>query len=129
MRANHKLAMALLAGIALGISGATAMRAGQAKPAPGYMIAEVEVTDPAGMRQYGQKVPETLSPFPHQYVVRGGKTIPLEGEPPKGIVIIQFDSLEQAKAWYDSPAYAEVKPLRLAAAKSRAFLAEGPAPQ
>jgi len=105
------------------------IRAQQVKVAPGYIIAEVEVTDPATIQKYVAKLPETLAPFNHHYVVRGGKTQSLEGEPPKGIVIIAFDSVEKAREWYESPAYEAIKPLRLSAAKSRLFIAEGTGPE
>jgi uncharacterized protein (DUF1330 family) len=129
MKMNHKLTLTLLAGVLLGGVGVKAIVAQQAKVAPAYVIAEVEVTDPATMAKYGEKVPATLAPFNHHYVVRGGKSQSLEGEPPKGIVVIAFDSVQKAREWYDSPAYAAIKPLRQNAAKSRIFIAEGVAPQ
>jgi uncharacterized protein (DUF1330 family) len=129
MKANYKLAVAVLAGVSIGVAGATAIHAQQAKVPPGYFIAEVEVTDPATMQKYGEKVPETLAPFHHGYLVRDGKPQSLEGEPPKGIVVIAFDSVEKAREWYDSPAYDAIKPLRQSAAKSRIFIAKGLAPQ
>jgi uncharacterized protein (DUF1330 family) len=126
---NPKLLLAVLLGIAIGVAGAEALRAQQAKVAPGYVIAEVEVTDPATMQKYGEKVPETLAPFNHRYVVIGGKPQSMEGEAPKTIVIIAFDSVQKAREWYDSPTYAAIKPLRLSAAKTRLFIAEGIAPE
>ena len=129
MKAHRKLALAVLFGIAIGIVAATAIPARQVKPAPGYIIAEVEVTDPATLQGYGAKVPETLAPFNHQYIIRGGKTKSLEGEPPRGIIMIAFDSVEKAQAWYDSPAYDAIKPIRLRSAKSRIFIAEGVPPK
>ena len=75
---------------------------------------------------------ETLTPFNGHYhfVVRGGKTESLDGDaPPKGIVVIQFDSSEQAHAWYNSPAYAAIRPVRQAATKGRMFIVEGVAIQ
>jgi len=49
---------------------------------------------------------------------------------PKGfIVVIGFDSVEKAREWYDSPAYAAIKPFRQSSTKSRIFIAEGVAPQ
>jgi uncharacterized protein (DUF1330 family) len=129
MKANLKLVLAALVGVSIGAVCATVIHAQQVKVAPGYFIAEVEVTDPATAQKYGEKVPETLAPFNHHYVVRGGKTQSLEGEPPKQIVIIAFDSVEKAREWYDSPAYATIKPLRLSAATSRVFIAEGIAPE
>jgi uncharacterized protein (DUF1330 family) len=130
MKANHKLALAVLAGVTIGVAGATAIHAQQEKVAPGYVIAEVNVTDLATMQKYGEKVPDTLAPFNHHYVVRGGKTDSLEDDPPNGhIVIIAFDSVAKAHEWYDSPAYQAIKPIRQSAAKSRIFIAEGVAAQ
>ena len=129
MKTNHKLALAVLAGASIGVAGARTIHAQQVKAPPAYVIAEVDVTDPATMQKYGEKVPETLAPFEHHYVVRGGKTQSLEGEPPKRIIVTAFDSADQARAWYDSPAYAAIKPIRQSAAKSRIFIAEGLSPQ
>jgi len=70
-----------------------------------------------------------LAAFNHHYVVRGSKTQSLEGEPPKGVVVIAFDSVEKAREWYDSPAYAAIRPIRQRAARSRIFIVEGLVPQ
>ena len=49
---------------------------------------------------------------------------------PKGfIVVIGFDSVEKARAWYDSPDYAAIRPFRQSSTKSRIFIAEGVAAQ
>lgn len=130
MKTNYKLALAVLAGLSIGIAGDKAIHAQQVNKPPGYVIAEVEVTDPAGMQKYGAKVPETMAPFNHRYLVRSNKIQALEGEPPKGgVVVIAFDSAEKAREWYDSPAYAAIRPIRQSAAKSRIFVVEGIAPQ
>ena len=63
------------------------------------------------------------------YVVRGGKTQALEGQPPKSIVVLAFDITEKALAWYNSPAYEAIKPIRQGASVSRIFMAEGLPPQ
>ena len=131
MTANYKLALAVLAGVSIGIAGAKLIHAQQTKTPPGYVIAEVEVTDPSTMQKYVDKISETLAPFNHHYVVLGGGKIQaLEGELPKGgIVIIAFDSAEKAHEWYASPAYEAIKPIRLSATKGRMFIVEGLAPQ
>ena len=107
------------------------IHAQEAKTPPTYLIAETEVTDRAAFQKYAEKVPETLAPFSgsFHYVVRGGKVQALEGQPPKGIVVIAFDSTEKALAWYNSPAYQAIKPIRQGASVSRMFLAEGLPPQ
>lgn len=126
MTTNLKLAPAVLVGVSIGIAGARAMRAQQASTPPGYVIAEVDVTDPAGIQKYVDRIPETLAPFNHHYVVRSTKIQTLEGDPPKGgVVIIAFDSADKAREWYDSPAYQAIKPIRQSAAKSRIFIVEG----
>ena len=125
MKTSGMLALAALAGVSTGAVGARVIHAQEAKVPPAYFIAELEVTDPPTMRKYGEKVPETLAPFNHYYVVRGGKPQALEGEPPKGVVIIAFDSAAKAREWFDSPAYEAIKPIRQSAAKSRIFVVEG----
>src|SRR5437588_390011 len=130
MKTKHKLALGVLTGVLIGAVGGRTIHAQQAKPGPGYVIAEVEVTDLPTMQKYGEKVPETLAPFNHHYVVRSSKIQTLEGEPPKGgVVMIAFDSVEKAREWYDSPAYAAIRPIRQSAAKSRIFIVEGLPPQ
>jgi uncharacterized protein (DUF1330 family) len=129
VRKNAKLALVMLVGVSIGVVGAEVIHAQQAKRAPGYVIAEVEVTDPAAMQKYAEQLPATLAPFNHHYVVLDVKPQSLEGEPAKHIVIIAFDSVEKAREWYDSPSYAPVKSLRLSAAKTRLYIAEGIAPE
>ena len=129
MKTNYKLALAVLAGITIGIAGATAIHAQQVKTPPGYVIAEVDVTDPTTFQKYAEKVPETLASFNARYLIRTGKIQAVEGEAPKRLVVIAFESAEKAKAWEDSPAYGEIKPIRQKSATSRIFIAEGLAPQ
>ena len=131
MNMNSNLALGVLAGISLGAVSVMAVHAQEAKTPPDYLIAETDVTDRAAFQKYAEKVPETLAPFrgSFHYVVRGGKTQALEGQPPKGIVVIAFDSTEKALAWYNSPAYEAIKPLRQGASVSRMFMAEGLPPQ
>ena len=59
------------------------MHARQLKAPPAYVIAEVDVTDPATFQKFSEKVPETLTPFGGHYLVRGGKIQAIEGEAPK----------------------------------------------
>jgi uncharacterized protein (DUF1330 family) len=129
MKTNYILGLAVLVGVAIGVAGASKILAQQAKSAPGFVIAEVDVTDPTTFQKYADQVPGTLAPFNGRYVVRGGKTTPLEGDAPKRVVVIAFDSVEKAQAWENSPAYEAIKPLRLSSAKSRVFIVEGVAAQ
>jgi uncharacterized protein (DUF1330 family) len=98
------------------------------KTPPGYVIAEVDVTDPATFRKYSERVAETLVPFNARFLIRGGKAQTVEGEPPKRIVMLVFDSAEKARGWYDSPAYQAIAPIRHESAKTRIFIVEGLTP-
>ena len=131
MNMNGNLARAAPTCISIGAVSVMAVHAQEAKTPPAYLIAETEVTDRAAFQKYAEKVPETLVPFrgSFHYVVRGGKTQALEGQPPKGIVVIAFDSTKKALDWYNSPAYESIKPLRQGASVSRMFMAEGLPPQ
>jgi uncharacterized protein (DUF1330 family) len=132
VKSKYKLLVGVVAGTLAGAAGSHAIHGQGVKAPPVYLISEADViTDPTGVKEYGAKVLETLAPFNGHYhfVVRGGKTENLDGgPPPKGIVIFAFDSAEQAHAWYDSPAYAAIRPIRQAATKGRTFLVDGVAP-
>jgi uncharacterized protein (DUF1330 family) len=125
MNINRKMLFGVLLGAVIGVAGATAIHARQMKMLPGYVVAEVDVTDPAGFKEYADKTPGTLAPFSGRYVIRGGKNLSVEGDAPKRFVVIQFESFEKAKAWEDSPAYEAIKPIRHNSAKSRVFIIEG----
>jgi uncharacterized protein (DUF1330 family) len=129
MKTNYKIMLGVLIGGVIGVAGAALIHAQQAKMLPGYVVAEVDVTDPATFKQYADKTPGTLAPFNGRYMIRGGKNLSIEGDAPKRFVVIQFDSFEKAKAWEDSPAYEAIKPIRHSSAKSRVFIIEGAGPQ
>jgi len=132
VKSKYKLLVGVVAGTLAGAAVSHAIHGQEVKAPPVYLISEADViTDPTGVKEYGAKVLETLAPFNGRYhfVVRGGKTESLDGgAPPKGMVIFAFDSAEQAHAWYDSPAYAAIRPIRQAATKGRTFLVGGVAP-
>lgn len=119
-----------MVGVSFGFISGIAIRGQQVKTPLGYVIAEADVTDPDALQNYGEKIAETLSPFHHRYVVRTSKIQALEGDPPKSrFVVIEFDSVQKAHEWYDSPAYAAIRPIRQRAAKARIFIVEGLASQ
>lgn len=130
MRSSYKLLIGVVAGVLVGAAGNNVIHGGQVKTPPAYVVSEVDaITDPMAIKEYAAKAPETLAPFNGHFIVRGGKTESLDGDaPPKGIVVLAFDSAAQARAWYDSPAYAAIRPIRQAASKGRMFIVEGVAP-
>jgi len=54
-----------------------------------------------------------------------GRHETLEGAPIEGSVIVEFPSIEAAKAWYNGPAYSEVRKHRFQGADYRVFITEG----
>ena len=93
---------------------------------PAYLVVEVEVKDPVRYEDYKKMVPPSLEAYGGRFVVRGGKVEALEGNwAPKRFVIVEFPSLEKAKAWWASEEYAEAKALRQATANTQMIVVEG----
>lgn len=91
-----------------------------------YIIVEVDVQDPVRYENYKKLTPASLKAYDGKFIVRGGNAELLEGEDePKRIVILEFDSVEKAKQWWNSPEYSEAKKLRHHTAKSRMIVVEG----
>jgi len=91
-----------------------------------YIVVQVDVKDPSRYERYKSMVPPTLAKYGGRFIVRGGNTATLEGDwAPKRFVIVEFPSLEQAKAWWASPEYAEAKAMRQATAETQMIVAEG----
>ena len=90
-----------------------------------YIILNNRITDPDGMADYIPKAMETLAPFDPEILVLDEQAQVLEGTPefPR-VVIIKFKSRDDAEAWYNSPEYGEVLPLRLAATEGVTFMAD-----
>ena len=91
-----------------------------------YIIVQVDVKDPVRYQDYKTMVPASLAKYGGRFLVRGGATHTLEGTwaPPR-FVIVEFPSVEQARAWWASEEYAEAKALRQATAVSEMIIAEG----
>ena len=91
-----------------------------------YWMVRVEVTDREAFAEYAQVVPEVLKKFGGRYVVRGGKTVTLEGpEESRRVVVIEFPSLEKAEECYRSHEYQSAKRLRAGAAVGEIIAVEG----
>ena len=96
---------------------------------PAYAIAhlrEIDFNDEVA--EYLRRVDATLTPYGGRFLVHGRRPIPLEGRFEGEVVVVAFDSMEQARAWYDSPAYREILPLRTRNARGETFLVEGVGP-
>ncbi len=94
-----------------------------------YLIAHIDVTDPAAFETYRAAVPAVIAQFGGRYLVRGGAVEVKEGDwrVPR-LVILGFDSMEHARRFYHSPEYQALVPLRQAAATGDVVLVEGYTP-
>lgn len=93
---------------------------------PAYVVVQVDVKDPVRYDDYKKMVPPSIEKFGGRFLVRGGKTHTMEGTwAPTRFVVVEFPSVEQAKAWWASPEYAEAKALRQATSESQLIIAEG----
>lgn len=91
-----------------------------------YIIANVEVTDAAAYDRYRKDVPATIEKYGGRFLVRGGAVEALEGDfVPKRIVVLEFPSLERAKAWWDSAEYQPLRTLRQGASRGDLFVVAG----
>lgn len=91
-----------------------------------YVIVDITVTDPATYDTYKQLAPAAVAAYGGRYVARGGRTQTLEGDwQPQRLVILQFESVERAQAWWNSPEYRAAKALRQQAAHSQMVVIEG----
>ena len=74
---------------------------------------------------YLERIDATLRPFDGRFIVHGGPKITLEGAWLEDVVVIAFPGLEAARAWYDSPAYQAILPLRTRNVRGDTILIEG----
>jgi uncharacterized protein (DUF1330 family) len=94
--------------------------------AKGYVIVTEDIHDPDGMLEYQKASTPSIIEFGGRPVVVDDDLQVLEGSwHGSRTVVVEFDSVEQARAWYESPSYQAALPLRLAAADCTAVLAKG----
>ncbi len=93
---------------------------------PAYVIVQETITDQAMFDAYRKDVPATIEAHGGRFVVRGGALSVVEGEwPHPRLVIIEFPTRAAAEAWYASPAYQKILPLRLKSAGGNLVIVDG----
>ena len=93
---------------------------------PAYVIVDINVHDPVGYEEYKKQASDTVFKYGGKYIVRGGKCEVLEGDwRPNRIVVLEFPSIEQAKAWLNGEHYREPRKLRHKTAKTNMIVVEG----
>jgi uncharacterized protein (DUF1330 family) len=93
---------------------------------PAYLISTIEVHDPEGYEEYKKLVPPLLAQHGGRFVVRGGAIEHKEGDwRPKRVVVVEFESMDKARAFYDSPQYAQAKGIRQRTSAGSVLFVEG----
>jgi uncharacterized protein (DUF1330 family) len=123
MKTYYTVALSMLVGTALGGAAIQGLHA-QAKP-KAYVITEVEIINQEAFNEFSPKVGEATKADGGTYLARGGKVVPLEGQPPKRVIVTVYDSLEKAEASRTSAAWKAIAPLREKATKTRSYIVEG----
>ena len=128
---KHVRAAVLCAGLCLTAACTTVAEpeaAGATVP-KAYLIAEIEVVNPEPYKAYVAAAGPLVAAYGGKYLVRGGPSEALEGAAPAGrLVVVEFPSMAEAKRFYDSPEYTDVRQGRIENAVSRFLLVEGAAP-
>ena|SRR5438876_3571726 len=92
-----------------------------------YAIGRLDMRDPSWVQAYGPKTAALVEKYGGKYLVRGGAMERLEGfgTLPSVIVVLEFPSMEQARRWYNDPAYAPLIKLRQTGSDLDFVLVEG----
>ena len=116
--------LSVSAGAIMGAAGVQTLHA-QAKP-PAYVVGEIDIANPEAFdRDYVPNAAKAIRDGGGKYIVVGGRSVALYGEPPKRIAIMAFESLEKAEAAFSSPAYTAAKREGDKYARFRIYAVEG----
>jgi len=93
---------------------------------PAYVIFIRERTlDPSELEAYARAAPPSLADRPIKFLAAYGRQDVLEGPAPEDVAIAEFPSLDEAKDWYESPAYQAAAQHRFKGAIYRGIIIEG----
>ncbi len=93
---------------------------------PVYMIIEVAVRDKGPYLEYVKKVPAIVQKYGGRYLARGGAVTQYAGGwDPQRLTVIEFPSIEDWRACFESAEYRKIAPLREKSADTRAIVVEG----
>ncbi|MGH9235252.1 MAG: DUF1330 domain-containing protein [Acidimicrobiales bacterium] len=78
--------------------------------------------------EYIERIQATLDPFGGRFLVHGAQVEVKEGPWPGTVVMVEFPGIDEARAWYDSPAYQAILPLRTNHIEGEAVIVDGVSP-
>jgi uncharacterized protein (DUF1330 family) len=117
-----------LAAVAGAAAGAVAVQSLHAQPKPvAFVIADIGVTNRDGFANgYVPPMTKSIVASGGKFLVRGGATLPIEGEPPKSpVVVLQFENMDKVQAWINSSAFRDAQPIGRKNATFRTYAVEG----
>ena len=126
MKPKYKLAIALVAGTAIGGAAIQGLHA-QMKP-PAYIVIPIlKINDAAAFKAgvVDKNVPADITAAGGHYIIRSQKFTTVDGPPPERLVVIAFDSVEKAQAFLNTTAQKEINAARIKSTNSLQFIVEG----
>jgi uncharacterized protein (DUF1330 family) len=131
MKTSYTVTLAVLAGCAFGAVVVEGLHA-QAKP-PIYYVVEIDTADSdAYASEFAPKAQAIIKAAGGRFVAIGGvgsagakAVTQIEGEPPKRVVVMVWDNMQQIKEWWGNPEYVALRKVVDQYAKFRSFAVEG----
>jgi uncharacterized protein (DUF1330 family) len=129
MKTSYVVALSVAAGMVLGAGAIEGLRA-QTKP-PAYQISLEEVSNPEAIeREYHPLASAASRKYGSRHIANG-VAVSIDGTQPKNLLVIinQWDSIEQIRAWFNSPEYQKAREVGNKYAKFQIIAVEGLPPQ
>jgi uncharacterized protein (DUF1330 family) len=117
------LKVLVIAGVVF--SGLASIASAQDGVAPGYMIANYTIKDDDGFKKYMEEAGPLAPKFGGKIIVFNMNATAVEGEPKKVIAIAEFQSVAEARRFYDSPEYTAARKFRVASTEGSVIITEG----
>jgi uncharacterized protein (DUF1330 family) len=93
---------------------------------PAYIVVQIAIEDAEAYEQYKAMAPPSIAAYGGRYLIRGDPSEVLEGQwQPARLVVLEFSTAAQARAWWSSPEYAPAKAVRQRCAHTEMLLIEG----
>jgi uncharacterized protein (DUF1330 family) len=122
-----KLSTIILAAIAVVFVGPANLGSLKAQSkAPVYVVAEVDVNDNAGfVKEYLPHAQASIKSNGGRFLIAGQNVKALEGTPPRRVIVTAWESFDKVDAWFNSPAFRDLRAVGDKYAKFRLYVVEG----
>lgn len=91
-----------------------------------YLVVDIDVSNPTQFEEYKKLAPAAIARYGGRYIIRGGAYETLEGDwKPQRVTVVEFESMEKGKAFYNSPEYQTAIKARKGAANMKMLLVQG----